>query len=249
MTIDKPRQLPALKDLWQQAFGDTPAFIDGFFRTGFSPDRCRCLYVGDRLAAALYWFDCLWKDKHIAYVYAVATDTAFRGQGLCRRLMEDTHSYLRHSGYAGAILVPGTPDLFALYKKLGYIPCCPMETVTVSAGATPAPVKPVSVGDYTASREQRLPTDAVWQDSTALTYGETFLSFYESGRSVFCGVVEENAFIFQEFIGDMEDIPEIIPYFNCRSGIVSIPGGHPRAMYLALDEDTALPTYFGIPLN
>ena len=32
MTIDKP----ALTKLWQQAFGDPPEFIDGFFRTGLS---------------------------------------------------------------------------------------------------------------------------------------------------------------------------------------------------------------------
>ncbi len=249
MTIDKPRQLPALKALWQQAFGDTSAFIDGFFETGFSPDRCRCLYVDDSLAAALYWFDCLWKDKRIAYVYGVATDTAFRGQGLCRRLMEDTHSHLRHSGYAGAILVPGEPGLFRLYEKLGYIPCCPMETVTLSAGTAPAPVKPVSVAAYAASRQEHLPADAVWQDVAALTYGETFLNFYESAHSVFCGTVEGNVFYFQEFIGNVEDVPGITRHFGCESGVVLFPGGQPRSMYLPLDEDTALPTYFGIPFN
>ena len=59
MTINAPipRQIPQLKALWQQAFGDTAAFIDNFFATGFAPVRCRCLTLDGDVAAALYWFD------------------------------------------------------------------------------------------------------------------------------------------------------------------------------------------------
>ena len=123
MIIDKPRSetLPALKDLWQEAFGDSREFIDTFFRTGFSPERCRCLWKDDHLVAALYWFDCDWEKRKLAYLYAVATDKAFRNQGLCKKLMEDTHRHLEALGYSGTVLVPGEPELFSFYKKLGYI--------------------------------------------------------------------------------------------------------------------------------
>lgn len=249
MTIDAPRQIPDLKELWQQAFEDSPAFIDSFFRTGFSPERCRCLYVDDTLAAALYWFDCLWKGKKLAYVYAVATDETFRGQGLCRRLMEDIHRHLQSAGYAGVLLVPGEPGLFRLYEKLGYIPCCPMQTVTVLAGTAPVAVRPISASAYTVARKKHLPADAVWQDEAALAYAQTFMDFYEGPGSAFCGAVEESVFKFQEFIGDMEDVPGIVRHFCCESGVVSFPGKRHRAMYHALDGSPELPTYFGIPLN
>ena len=122
MNIDQPqtRDLPGLRQLWQEAFGDGDAFLDAFFQTGFAPSRCRCLYFSGDLAAALYWFDCTWENKKVAYLYAVATKKAYRGRGLCTALMEDTHRHLQDLGYHGAALVPGNEKLFTLYEKMGY---------------------------------------------------------------------------------------------------------------------------------
>ena len=89
MTIDQPSDTQALRRLWKQAFGDSDAFLDSFFSVGYSCDRCRQLSLDSQLAAALYWFDCSFSGKPVAYVYAVATDAAFQGQGLCRALMAE----------------------------------------------------------------------------------------------------------------------------------------------------------------
>ena len=116
MTIDMPRpgQIAGLRELWKEAFGDSDAFLDGFFATGFSPTRCRVLDWNGRCAAALYWFDCSIEGKKLAYIYAVATLEDFRGKGFCRQLMEKTHRDLQASGYAGCVLVPGSRALFGL---------------------------------------------------------------------------------------------------------------------------------------
>ena len=118
MTVNMPQQeqIDQLRTLWKQAFGDTDAFLDGFFATGFDRRRCRCVTWNDRVAAALYWFDCHWEGKKLAYIYAVATDEAFRGKGFCRNLMEDTHTHLEKLGYRGAVLVPGSLELFGMYE-------------------------------------------------------------------------------------------------------------------------------------
>ena len=65
MTFDMPNEalLQPLRALLKQAFGDSDAFLDGFFATGFDRHRCRCLTWNDRLAAALYWFDCHGEGK------------------------------------------------------------------------------------------------------------------------------------------------------------------------------------------
>ena len=117
MTIDAPKtsHIPALKQLWQEAFGDDDAFLESFFSVAFSPNHCRCLFLSGQVAAALYWFDCSWKEEKVAYIYAVATDKAFRGRGLCSALMKDTHKHLFSQGYRGAALVPGNQGLFQLY--------------------------------------------------------------------------------------------------------------------------------------
>jgi len=53
MLTDHPasHHIPQLRQLWKTAFGDTDAFLDSFFRTAFSPVRCRCILEEDRIAA------------------------------------------------------------------------------------------------------------------------------------------------------------------------------------------------------
>jgi predicted acetyltransferase len=116
----KPSRIPQLRQLWQEAFGDDDAFLDKFFTTAYSPNRCRVVTLEGQAAAALYWLDCQWEGKKLAYLYAVATAKAFQGRGLCRFLLEDTHRVLTQSGYAGAVLCPGNEGLFTMYAKLGY---------------------------------------------------------------------------------------------------------------------------------
>ena len=100
MKIDYPipQQYEGLVHLWQEAFGDTRAFIGGFFRTAFSPARCRCVTLDGQVAAALYWMDLRLGDHRYAYLYAVAVAKAFRGRGLCAKLMADTRSTLTLRG-------------------------------------------------------------------------------------------------------------------------------------------------------
>ena len=135
MKIDYPaeEQLPQLKELWKEAFGDSDGFISGFFDNAFAADRCRCVTEQDRLAAALYWFDCRYQDRPLAYVYAVATAKAFRGQGICRALMENTAKHLQNLGYAGVLLVPAR-GLFEMYGKMGYETCCSVSEISCTAG-------------------------------------------------------------------------------------------------------------------
>ena len=159
-----------LRGLWKEAFADTDAFLDGFFAYGFSPDRCRCIVKDDQVLSALYWFDGRVGEQRFAYLYAVATDTAFRGKGLCRALMEDTHRHLQDTGYAGTALVPGNKELFSLYEKLGYRSFCPIETVTVAAGTQPADLTPISPDSYYLRRQCRLGSNAIIQDRTVTDF-------------------------------------------------------------------------------
>ena len=106
MIIEWPteRDIPSQRELWKEAFGDTDAFLDSFFRTAYSFDRSLVAKEGDRLIASLYWFDCEWSGKPCAYVYAVATDAAYRGRGVCSRLMSHMHDVLRSEGFSKAAL-------------------------------------------------------------------------------------------------------------------------------------------------
>ena len=78
-----------LIDLWKEAFGDSDAFLDDFDRTAFSPERYCAIIIESEVVSALYFFDCEYEGGRLAYIYAVATAKDYRGQGLCRKLLDD----------------------------------------------------------------------------------------------------------------------------------------------------------------
>lgn len=249
MTIDMPRNTSQLRTLWKQAFGDTDAFLDCFFETAYSPHRCRCVYVGDALAAMLYWFDCSWNGKKLAYLYAVATDPAFRGQGLCRALIEDTHRHLQALGYDGSILVPRTEELFAMYEKLGYTTCSHVREFTCAAG-TPVALRQIAAEEYAARRRQFLPENGVVQEGAALALLQTYSAFYTGENLLLAMYVDEGKCTLCELLGDPETAPGVVATLGYETAKVRTPGNQtPFAMFHSLTDDPAMPTYFGLALD
>lgn len=251
MTIDTPKlsRIPDLRRLWQQAFGDTEEFLDGFFSMAFAPERCRCITVGKQLVAALYWFDCSWEGRKAAYVYAVATDREFQGKGYCRTLLENTHNALKQQGYACAVLVPGEEGLSRLYEKCGYKPFCPMEEKTLCAGEKAVSLRQVSVTEYAAAQKKLAPKGSVLHRVSSLAFGSGFLKFYAGEDLVFCCAKEEATAHFQEFLGDAKKIPGILAGLEVDTGKVRLPGKKDYAMYCPLEEAESIPQYFAIPFN
>lgn len=243
MTID------ALKALWREAFGDPEGFIQGFFQKGFSPQRCRCVYENGQLAAALYWFECRWGEKKLAYIYGVATAKAFRGKGLCAALMADTHSHLQNAGYAGAVLVPADEGLFSMYEKMGYRGFSPMEKREVRPSGFHS-VQEIRPETYGQLRKQRLPAGGIVQEGDTLRFLCTYARFYTAGDALFCAAREGNTLYIQEFFGDGEVLPGITAALAAGKAAVRLPGGDkPFAMYRSFTEDRLMPGYFGIALD
>ena len=249
MRIDAPRvrDIPALRRLWKESFGDDDLFLDGFFRTAFSPHRCRCVYMDNYLAAALYWFDCSWEGRKIAYIYAVATDKAYRGRNLCRSLMEQTHKELLAGGYAGTALVPGNAGLFELYGKLGYRPFCRLQQQEIAAGEKAAAPKKLTAEGFGEKRKALLPQGAVLQEGVTLSYLACFAEFFEAEGCVMCLSREEGTAYFQEFLGNPQHIPGILAALGMQKGVVRLPGGDCSAMYYSPEKET--PSYLGLSLG
>lgn len=251
MIIDSPKiyHIPALRSVWKQAFGDDDPFLDKFFSLGFSPDCCRCVFEEDRPVSVLYWFDVTWEDKRLAYLYAVATDKAYQGQGLCRRLMSDTHSHLLTLGYRGVVLVPGSESLFAFYSKMSYLPCSPVRRFSCEAGES-VPMQKISGGEYARLRKNYLPDGSILQEGALLAFLGSFSDFYAGENFLLCGTGDGGVFHAQEFLGDSSTAPGILSALGLKSGDFRTPGhGDPLAMFYPLSSGKKLPTYLGIPLD
>ena len=250
MISDDPGDTAPQRQVWKQAFGDTDGFLDIFFSAAYAPNRSRCLYKDGTLTAMLYWFDCQWEGRKLAYLYAVATDPQYRGQGLCRALMEDTHAHLQEHGYQGAILVPNGADLFGLYEKLGYRTCGYVSEFSCSAAGEAIPVQKIPVQEYAALRRQSLPQGSVVQEGAALALLEDYSSFYKGDGFLFTAYAENGKLTVSELLGDIAAAPGILAALGFCEGKFRTPGNeNPFAMYHPLTEDNSAPAYLGLALD
>lgn len=256
LTLPQKRHIPSMRSLWKEAFGDGDAFLDIFFDTAFAPKRCRVAAVGDEVLGALYIFDCLYQNKKIAYIYAVATRKSARGQGICGKLMDDTHSYLRDNGYAGAILVPSEPSLFGFYEKLGYSTCSAIGEFCAEASENPACVEKIEKWEYASKRRQFLPQNSVLQEDVSVDFLATYASFYKGRDFLLAAYKNGSCLRGIELFGDPQSAPAILRALDCEKGSFRTPPGlaenvavRPFAMYICLDKKTPSPEYFGLAFD
>ncbi len=251
MIIDKPKteQISLLRNLWSEAFGDTDEFLDVFFGTAFSPDRCQCVTVGDDVSAALYWFNCECRGNRIAYIYAVATAKAYRGQHLCHKLMERTHKELKAQGYSGAVLVPVTPSLFGFYGGMGYKTCGYVSELKYKSGTDDIEIHRVEKDEYRKLRRMYLPEGGVVQERENLDFLQTQADFYVGEGFVLAARVEKGKFYGVEFLGDVEKIPHILKALGYSEGqFRTVGNARAFAMHCAFD-DCEPPSYFGLAFD
>lgn len=251
MRIDYPAesQIPALRRLWQETFGDDDAFLDRFYSIAFASDRCRCVSIEGKPVAALYWFDCQLQGKPIAYLYAVATAEAHRGKGYCRALMENTHEHLAYLGYAGAVLVPATESLFRMYASYGYCPCSMVSEVTCAAAEQAVSLRAIDAEEFCRLRRQYLPERSVLQEGVGLAFLETMAKFYAGDDFLLTVSRSEDGFVAPELLGNVHAAPSILMAFGEKEGVFRTPGGEkPFAMYRALSE-LEPPAYFGFAFD
>lgn len=253
MNINKPlkKHIPQLKKLWKDSFGDTDETIDTFFKTAFSKDRCMCFYTDGDIAASLYWFNCMFYDKQIAYVYAVSTAKQYRGQGICHKLMEHTHAHLLSSGYSGAVLVPANKDLFGFYEQMGYTACTAIGSMQCEASCDSVEIRKIDAEEYACLRKSFLPLGGIVQEGENLEYLSAQAQFYAGQSFLLAARVEVNTLHGIELLGDTSYAPQITRALECKSGDFRVAGDDRLfAMYKTFDHENGdLPTYFGLAFD
>ena len=252
MVTDFPQMhhIPQLRQLWKTAFGDTDAFLDSFFETGFSSERCRCITDGEQVAAMLYWFDCEYRGQKLAYLYAVATHPEYRNRGLCHRLMENTHALLAEKGYAGALLVPQEEGLRTFYGKMGYQNTGNAGEFTAVPGENPASLERIDAQKYATLRRQYLPQGGVIQEGESLAFLERTYELY-AGEDFLLTAFREDDFLWAaELLGNRAAAPGILKALGCVRGKFRTQGdAMPFAMFLPLAEGAKAPDYFGLAFD
>ena len=256
MTIEKPieRHISQLWDLWREAFGDSGAFLEAFFTTAYSPERCLCVLDDRKVVAAVYWFDCELRGQKIAYIYALATAMAYRGQGIAHRLMEQIHTQLQDQGYEGIVLVPGNQNLRSFYEALGYGNCCPMAEFVCAGGPEEVQLRRVTPEEYSQQRRDLfslVEPAGVIQEGENMVFLTTQAELYIGQNFLLAARGEGDTLIGIELLGDPQMAPGIVRTLGYTTGTFRTRGqGKPFAMYRPLGSSTlAPPTYFGLAFD
>ena len=227
--------LPRLKALWFDSFGDDGSFIRHFFSDAFSPRRSMVLLEDGALACALYWFDCHVNGLKIAYLYAVATFPAHRGKGLGSALLEATHRHLAGLGYASVILSPGEPELYDFYSRFGYRICSHHREFYARPEA-PVSLLPVAPDDYNRLRRDYLPENSIYYDEAGLAFLAHMARLYQ-GDGFVCAVSVYDATVL-ELLGNTSCAGGIAAALGGGQALIRTPGmDEPYAMALALGQN------------
>ena len=235
-----------LKALWQLAFGDGEEFIDLFFRTAYSPERCLYLTEDGQITAALYWLDCEYRGHKQAYIYAVATHPEYRGKGLCRKLMDMTHNILKEQGYSAALLRPADDGLRRMYRKMGYRVATGVTEFEAAAGE-PVALRKIDAREYEQLRKKYLPEDGVVQEGVSIDYLASYAELYAGADFLLAGSFYEGSFLGMELLGNRDAAPGILAALGHETGSFRCPGREiPFGMFLPLREDAHEPGYLGL---
>ena len=90
-----------------------------------------------------------------AYLYAVATDEHWRGQGVCRTLLAFAEKELKKRGTDCLMLVPADEGLAAMYEKLGFSGALRRESEAAAPSAA-GQAEQVTPIEYAGLRETLL---------------------------------------------------------------------------------------------
>lgn len=252
MTIDTPKNshVRALRRLMRDAFDEPEMFLDLFYSVAYSPERTRAAYIGEELIAALYWFDCECEGERIAYLYAIATDSAHRGCGAASALIRDTAEHLRALGYSSAILVPQSQPLFGFYERLGFSRATEICEFSVAASECKASLREIGADDFVRERKKYLGKGAITEKGALIELLADGAKFYTGEDFLLTARRFGEHLVGIELLGEKGRAPDILASLECKTGLFRTPGrGRDFAMYLPLSYTSTAPTYFGIALD
>lgn len=110
-----------VRRLWQEVFGDERSFVDSFLVRYYSPERCVVRRDGNRVVAMAHIVPMQTDAGRTAYIYAVATDPAYRGRGLGRSVVGECVERARREGFDAVALIPSEDSLKSFYAASGFV--------------------------------------------------------------------------------------------------------------------------------
>ena len=247
LRLSRPEDIPALRELWALAFGDSGAYVDNFFQNYYRPERMLVFEQDGQVLAMTAWFDTPLvlpgnEELPAAYLYAVATHPSHRSQGLAGKLLTWADNYFRTLSIPVVTTVPARPDLHDFFAQNGFQECFTHDQLIwrgKSALVQGYSLRPISPEEYGRLREEllvdsphiRFPLDALEYQlgCCRVSGGGLYRVDTPFGRAALCAEgMEEGQLLAKELLGNsavLSQLPSqldsLLPGF---SGVYRLPG-------------------------
>ena len=238
ININEYRQddIPSLKSLWAETFGDTPELIGRFFELLPSMGTGLVAESGGELLGAAYVLSAeLWCPEKspvkLGYIYAVAVEPSARNCGIGAKLVSACERYCWENGIEICTTLPAEDSLYAWYERVGGFQTangCIYQTVLPSDSAVE--ITPLFADEYAFKRADILRS----KNYVNLNYGymlfqEALCKAYGGGLfgckgGIACGYVDNGVLIIKEALNDTpEFIPALCRKLGAKSAVVRRP--------------------------
>ncbi len=127
---------PLAKALWKEAFDDSDAFIDWYFKNKIFPGNSLCMFEGGALLSIVhmipYTIRIQGRPVKSAFIAGVATSMKMRGEGLMRTMLLESLALLKSRGICITHLYPFSHKF---YEKFGWATYSHMSRQTVTTAS------------------------------------------------------------------------------------------------------------------
>ena len=236
--------------LWECHFGGTRRQIRRLFRTSLDKDHAMIIRrPGARqITGQVFWQDCLFCGKKVAYLYGLCVQPPLQHQGLGTELLEETHAYLKEQGYSAVVLEPQDEELFWFYHYFGYEWAGGCDSFFAKAEAT-VDMRAISPEEYHRLRREYLPKNGLERPLTYFKSRRKEVACYQ-GEDFICAVERGEPGRCLELLGNVSAAGGIAEYLG-KPHLKFYTPGRAQQNLMLLDFAGDMPTdlYLGFPLD
>ena len=251
--------IPALKALWQEAFGDEQQDIDLFFETVYPNATGFCAEDGGELVSMLFALPqtIVKEEKQFkcAYLYAVATKKDRQGEGLCSALLAYAEKELRKRYFEALLLSPASERLADFYAERGFTRQTGAKKTLLDCAQPTGQATEIGVQDYAGLRETMLfDVPHVRYPKAMLDYEAARAKLYrlELGYDLGCAAVsvQDGTAVVEELLPDLRMLPALAAEVHAERYLVRTPG-HDGLSCMAkwLDKAAFGPVWLAFPFD